>query len=93
MEKRSTAGCAGIPRGDPSLREEKPLTAPRIEAARTYQLQLAVDEIATNIILHGYKDAGDRAVISIGSESERRRADHHAGGSVAAVRSAHDANA
>jgi len=39
-----------------------------IEAARAYQLQLAVDEIATNIILHGYKDAGASALISIGSE-------------------------
>jgi serine/threonine-protein kinase RsbW len=39
-----------------------------IEAARAYQLQLAVDEIATNIILYGYKDAGASAVISIGSK-------------------------
>jgi len=39
-----------------------------IEEARAYQLQLAVDEIATNIILYGYKDAGASAVISIGSE-------------------------
>jgi serine/threonine-protein kinase RsbW len=28
-----------------------------IDEARAYQLQLAVDEIATNIILYGYKDA------------------------------------
>jgi len=40
----------------------------RIEDSRTYQLQLAVDEIATNIILYGYKDAGEGAVISIGAE-------------------------
>jgi anti-sigma regulatory factor (Ser/Thr protein kinase) len=40
-----------------------------IEAARAYQLQLAVDEIATNIITHGYEDAGASAVISIGSEA------------------------
>jgi serine/threonine-protein kinase RsbW len=39
-----------------------------IEAARTYQLQLAVDEIATNIILHGYADAGTSGAITIGSE-------------------------
>jgi len=39
-----------------------------IEEAKVYQLQLAVDEIATNIILYGYKDAGASAVISIGSE-------------------------
>ena len=36
-----------------------------IEASRAYQLQLAVDEIATNIILYGYKDAGEGGVISI----------------------------
>jgi serine/threonine-protein kinase RsbW len=40
-----------------------------IADSRTYQLQLAVDEIATNIMLYGYKDAGDRAVISISSEA------------------------
>ena len=39
-----------------------------IEEARAYQLQLAVDEIATNIILYGYKGASASAVISIGSE-------------------------
>jgi serine/threonine-protein kinase RsbW len=39
-----------------------------IDDAKNYQLQLAVDEIATNIILYGYKDAGDGAVISIGAE-------------------------
>jgi anti-sigma regulatory factor (Ser/Thr protein kinase) len=39
-----------------------------IDDSRTYQLQLAVDEIATNVIQYGYKDAGDGAVISIGSE-------------------------
>jgi serine/threonine-protein kinase RsbW len=38
-----------------------------IDEARAYQLQLAVDEIATNIILYGYKDDAS-AVISIGSE-------------------------
>jgi serine/threonine-protein kinase RsbW len=39
-----------------------------IEEDRVYQLQLAVDEIATNIIQHGYKDAGASGVISIGSQ-------------------------
>jgi serine/threonine-protein kinase RsbW len=39
-----------------------------IEEARAYQLQLAVDEIATNIILYGYKGASASAIISIGSE-------------------------
>ncbi len=41
----------------------------RIADSRTYQLQLAVDEIATNVILYGYKDAGEGAVISISSEA------------------------
>ncbi|WP_294540610.1 ATP-binding protein [uncultured Rhodoblastus sp.] len=40
-----------------------------IDESRTYQLQLAVDEIATNIILYGYKDAGEGAVLSIGAET------------------------
>jgi anti-sigma regulatory factor (Ser/Thr protein kinase) len=39
-----------------------------IVEARAYQLQLAVDEIATNVILYGYKDAGVSAVVSVGSE-------------------------
>jgi serine/threonine-protein kinase RsbW len=39
-----------------------------IDEARAYKLQLAVDEIATNIIFYGYKDVGASAVISIGSE-------------------------
>jgi anti-sigma regulatory factor (Ser/Thr protein kinase) len=40
-----------------------------IEESRSYRLQLAVDEIATNIILYGYKDASEGAVISIGAEA------------------------
>jgi serine/threonine-protein kinase RsbW len=39
-----------------------------IEESKAYQLQLAVDEIATNIMLYGYKDAGASAFISISSE-------------------------
>jgi anti-sigma regulatory factor (Ser/Thr protein kinase) len=39
-----------------------------IEESRAYQLQLAVDEIATNIMLYGYKDANASAFISISSE-------------------------
>lgn len=35
---------------------------------RSYQLQLAVDEIATNIISYGYKDAAPTAQIVIGGE-------------------------
>jgi serine/threonine-protein kinase RsbW len=39
-----------------------------IDEARAYKLQLAVDEIATNIISYGYKDAGVPGVISIVGE-------------------------
>lgn len=35
---------------------------------RSYQLQLAVDEIATNIISYGYKDGGSTAQIVIRGE-------------------------
>jgi serine/threonine-protein kinase RsbW len=41
----------------------------RIEDSRAYRLQLAVDEIATNVILYGYKDAGEGTIISISSEA------------------------
>lgn len=43
-------------------------TAAGIEEGRSYQLQLAVDEIATNIISYGYKDAGQTAQIVIRGE-------------------------
>lgn len=39
-----------------------------IDDERSYQLQLAVDEIATNIIVYGYKDAGPSSEILIGGE-------------------------
>lgn len=39
-----------------------------IDEDRSYQLQLAVDEIATNIISYGYKDAGPTAEIAIRAE-------------------------
>lgn len=39
-----------------------------ISEDRSYQLQLAVDEIATNIITYGYKDAGPTAQIVIRGE-------------------------
>jgi anti-sigma regulatory factor (Ser/Thr protein kinase) len=39
-----------------------------VDAARSYRLQLAVDEIATNAILYGYKNNGASAVITIGGE-------------------------
>jgi anti-sigma regulatory factor (Ser/Thr protein kinase) len=39
-----------------------------IDDARSYKLQLAVDEIATNIISYGYRDAGPSSLISISGE-------------------------
>lgn len=39
-----------------------------IDQDRAYALQLAVDDIATNIISHGYRHAGSSAEISIGGE-------------------------
>lgn len=39
-----------------------------IDEDRSYHLQLAVDEIATNIISYGYKDAAPSAEISISGE-------------------------
>ncbi len=39
-----------------------------IDEPRAYTLQLAVDEIATNAIVYGYKNNGASAVISIGGE-------------------------
>jgi serine/threonine-protein kinase RsbW len=39
-----------------------------IEEAKIYKLQLAVDEIATNVILYGYEEAGESAIISISGE-------------------------
>jgi serine/threonine-protein kinase RsbW len=39
-----------------------------IDEERSYKLQLAADEIATNIISYGYKNAGPSAEISIGGE-------------------------
>lgn len=40
----------------------------RIDKARAYNLQLAVDEIATNIITHGSKGAGPGGELSIRGE-------------------------
>jgi anti-sigma regulatory factor (Ser/Thr protein kinase) len=39
-----------------------------IDAARAYKLQLAVDEIATNVIVYGYQNAGGTAVMTISCE-------------------------
>ena len=37
----------------------------------TYRLQLAVDEIATNIILHGYEETGANGVVTVQAEISR----------------------
>ena len=67
MEKRS------LPAVQDSLAEirrfvKESADAAGIEESRAYQLQLAVDEIATNIMLYGYKEANASAFISISSE-------------------------
>ena len=41
-----------------------------LDDAATYRLSLAVDEIATNIVLHGYEDAGLRGDLRIWAETE-----------------------
>lgn len=38
-----------------------------IEKKAAYNLRLAVDEIATNIILHGYQEAGYEGTVEIGA--------------------------
>jgi anti-sigma regulatory factor (Ser/Thr protein kinase) len=40
-------------------------SAAGLDKRSTYKLRLAVDEIATNIIVHGYEEAGLRGEISI----------------------------
>lgn len=39
-----------------------------IDPAKSYTLQLAIDEIATNMILYGYKETGGSSVIVISNE-------------------------
>lgn len=39
----------------------------------TYELCLAVDEIATNIILHGYEEAGRSGVLDVRADIEGRK--------------------
>ena len=43
-------------------------TAAGVDESKSYQLQLAVDEIATNIISYGYGDAGASSLVTISSE-------------------------
>jgi len=44
-----------------------------LDKKRTYDLCLAVDEIATNIILHGYEDSGRSGVIDVRAEMEGQK--------------------
>jgi len=44
-----------------------------LDPARVYNLCLAVDEIATNIVLHGYEEVGLKGDIAIEALQERRR--------------------
>jgi anti-sigma regulatory factor (Ser/Thr protein kinase) len=40
-----------------------------LDGKATYNLQLAVDEIATNVIAHGYQEAGLQGELSVEAES------------------------
>lgn len=40
-----------------------------LEESAAYRLSLAVDEIATNIVLHGYQDAGRTGNLTVWAES------------------------
>lgn len=44
-----------------------------LDKKTTYKLRLAVDEIATNIIVHGYQEAGKHGKISVSYKLEPER--------------------
>jgi len=44
-----------------------------LEEAAVYRLALAVDEIATNIVLHGYREAGRSGDLTVWAESSAGR--------------------
>jgi anti-sigma regulatory factor (Ser/Thr protein kinase) len=44
-----------------------------LDSKATYELCLAVDEIATNIILHGYEEAGRSGVLDLRVDIEGRK--------------------
>lgn len=44
-----------------------------LDESALYRLALAVDEIATNIVLHGYRDAGHRGDLTLWAESSADR--------------------
>ncbi len=43
----------------------------RLNQKTTNRLRLAVEKIATNIFVHGYKEAGDERVVELGADMER----------------------
>lgn len=44
-----------------------------LDEAAAYRLSLAVDEIATNVVLHGYEDAGRRGDLTIWAETDDQK--------------------
>ena len=44
-----------------------------LDSSKTYKLCLAVDEIATNIVLHGYDEAGLKGEIIVEALQDRRQ--------------------
>jgi len=44
-----------------------------LDDAASYRLSLAVDEIATNIVLHGYEDAGRSGDLTIWAETDAQQ--------------------
>ena len=49
-----------------------------LDKKRTYRLELAVDEIATNIVNHGYQEAGLTGDVVVRATNHRASADDHA---------------
>ena len=49
-----------------------------LDHTATYNLLLAVDEIATNVVLHGYEEAGLQGDISIAATHEDNASGHPA---------------
>lgn len=45
-------------------------TSARLGKRASYRLRLAVDEIATNIIVHGYKEAGLQGALELHAETD-----------------------
>jgi len=54
------------------LREYVMRAARDLDRATAYRLRLAVDEIATNAIVHGYGEAGREGILRIRADSDER---------------------